>query len=120
MKRNHPVLVVVSLLAIGYAVVLFLLALDALGQETITVADMLGWSIHSIPSLIILVIVVVGWKRPKVGSLGFAALTVGFAWFFRGGGDWISYVIILGVPVLLAILYAIVWMTSTQTGDKES
>jgi hypothetical protein len=113
-KFIRLLLVIGSVLALAYALVLFLLAMDSFESDTIALRDILGFGIHSVPSLIVMILALVGWKTPLWGCLGFFAVAVGFLLFFGGGNDTISFTMITGIPLVLAIIYAVVWFASRK------
>lgn len=113
-KFDRLLPIIGAIIAIAYALVLFILALDSFGSETVTLRDVLGFGIHSIPSLIVLIVALVGWKNPFWGGLGFIAVTIAFFLFFGMGDDIISCSIITGIPLALAIIHMLVWFASRK------
>lgn len=67
-----------------------------------------------IGSVLALAYALVGWKTPLWGCIGFFAVAVGFLLFFGGGYDTISFTMITGIPLVLAIIYAVVWFASRK------
>ena len=117
-KTVRLLLVIGSVLAVAYALVLFLLAMDSFESDTVSFRDILGFGIHSVPSLIVTVMALVGWKKPLWGGLGFIAVAVGFLVFFGVGDDTISFIMITGIPLVLVIIHAVVWFASRKDSKE--
>jgi hypothetical protein len=84
----------------GLAMAAFLavFALDALNRPSF--AQILpAAAIHLLPSLLVLAIVVVGWRFEWAGAIGFIALAVVYAAMVWGRIDWIAAI---SLPLLVA------------------
>ncbi|MGH9371166.1 MAG: DUF7670 domain-containing protein [Vicinamibacterales bacterium] len=95
------------ILGIGIGIFLSGFALDAVeaGQPfSQTVADVL---VHLLPSLGILAIVVLSWRRQWIGGLAFLILAAGYAVEVRFRLDW---VLVISGPLLIAgLLFLWAW-----------
>lgn len=69
------------ILSITYILFLSLFALDAF-SETITLEIILGFIIHLIPSITLLIILLIAWKYEKVGGIIFMILGIVFTFAF--------------------------------------
>jgi len=76
--------------------------------------EILGFLIHSIPSLLLIIILIVAWKWPKIGGiilLTFAALFTGFYLYsFRSADSiwaWANLLILAGPIFLAGILFLV-------------
>lgn len=96
--------------------ILSLLFVAFLSLFALDVFDMYsGWSailpllIHLVPSIILLIVVLVAWKRDMVGAvffLGFALFYIGKAGLYR---NWSWYLLIPGPAVLVGALFLVNW-----------
>jgi hypothetical protein len=102
-------------MARGFAI-LFLLfvsmfALDVFGAGYSPLETLVALTMHLIPSMVILGIIVLAWRWPWVGTVAF----LGFAlWYLAISWDdlpaALSAVLLLsGIPTLVAILYLLSW-----------
>lgn len=74
-----------------------------------------GWNavlpflIHSIPSFVLLIVVIAAWKRDLVGAVAF--LVAAIAYVFSVGFDrpWSWYATISGPAALVGILFLLGW-----------
>jgi hypothetical protein len=89
----------------GAAVSLFvaLFALDAFNGQPLT-RTLPAVAMHLVPAAIVAAVVVVAWRHPWVGALGFGALAVAYAASVPARLDWI--VAISGPLAITAILFA--------------
>jgi hypothetical protein len=88
------------------AVFLGLFALDAF-NETSVVAAFAAFTIHLIPSLLVLTVVAVAWKFEWIGAIAFLGLAVLYAMMVRGRMDWM--IAISGPLALVGVLFLVSW-----------
>ena len=68
---------------------------------------LLGFLIHNIPFLILVIIIWLTWNRPLIGGLLFIALGIAFLVFFHTYRRWDTFAVITGPPLVAGILYLI-------------
>lgn len=74
-----------------------------------------GWKavvpflIHSLPSLIVLAVVLVSWKRKLAGAIFFAGFSVWYVWSVGWGKPFSWYLLIAGPALLIAVLFFVDW-----------
>lgn len=64
---------------------------------------------HNIPSFIMIVILVIAWKREQVGGVILMVFMVAFGLFFflRSGNFMYGTLIMLGIPFLIGVLFVV-------------
>ena len=85
-------------LAIALIVFLSLFSLDVF-QGGFSGAAILGFLIHSIPAILLLILLIIAWKRPRLGGILFLAAGIVEIFFFRVN-EWMTFFIII-LPVLI-------------------
>lgn len=86
-------------LAIILIVFLSLFALDVFSGDALFIKKLGGFFVHLIPSFILLLILIISWKKPLIGGSLFILLSIAFAFFFR------TY---RSVPTFLGITFPVV------------
>jgi len=78
---------------------------------------LLGLFMHNIPSLILLAVLIISWKKEIVGAIGFALFAIILAGFYifnfiknPTGFYFLSYILIMcGPPLIVAYLWYLNW-----------
>ena len=99
MKTTYPLLRwAPRLLGIGLSVFVGSFALDAFGSDApiaIQVGDFLQ---HVMPALALLLVVIVGWRRPLIAGALLLALAISYAlWAYKH----LSWVVVISGPIML-------------------
>jgi hypothetical protein len=92
-------------LGLLFAVFISLFALDALGAGEPLWQQVFGFLIHLIPTLLVVGVVIVGWRWPLMGGvlcLGLGLLYVALAW---KSVSWAAYAAIVGPIWLTGLLF---------------
>jgi uncharacterized membrane protein YidH (DUF202 family) len=98
----------VSTLLITFFVSLF--SLDVFEMEAAPLEMLGGFLIHNIPSIGMLVLLILAWKRPVVGFVAFLVAAAVFAFFFVRGIFSLPNLFLFVLPVLLiAFLFYADW-----------
>ena len=66
--------------------------------------------LHLIPTYIVIIVLIVAWRREWVGAIlfiGLAVLWVGWAW---GRFPWVAYVVMSGPLLVAGILFLLNWI----------
>lgn len=71
-----------------------------------TLADFLG---HNIPSFVMIIILIIAWKRENIGGilLMLCALGFGIFLFFRMDKSMLGTFVMLGIPFLIGALFVV-------------
>jgi hypothetical protein len=100
-------------LGLGVSLFLGLFALDAFGQGKPLAESLPGFLIHLAPAALVLVVVLISWRRAWIGAVIFAMLAVGYAWMAITRLDWI--LVISGPLFLVGCLFFVSWwMTQSE------
>ncbi|MFH0962095.1 MAG: hypothetical protein V1820_05425 [archaeon] len=85
------------ILAVAFALFIELFAFDS--------ESLLGFLMHSLPSIIVLAVAFFSWKKPSLGAWGFLLLGTAFTTFFRTWTSPFSLLLISGPLFLTSVLY---------------
>lgn len=105
---------IVLVCTLGYALMLCMLASDVSADQPMLLASI----VHATPALLVAIGALLGWKRPHIGCLWFCLVTIGFFLFFDPGSDFVSIMIVNGLPLLLSASHAILWAVSRRINTK--
>lgn len=113
MHRAVPILLhwLPRLLALLHSVFIGLFAFDVFDLDIGLWQSLLAFAIHLIPSLAILAVLIVSWRRPLVGAAGFLLLGVLFFWRLYDPRDGIAFLYLLVPSVACALLYLCEWFS---------
>jgi len=101
------------------AAFLSLFALDAIEHGKGIGQVLLALAIHLIPSLVLVAVVLLAWRRPWVGACLFGAAALGYALMVgRTHLDWIA--VISGPLLLTAVLYFLSWDRGHRRQAREA
>ena len=99
---------VLGILIVG---VLTLLSTDVFAAGYPFWQSMLGFLIHMLPALAVLVLLILSWRWEWVGALGFIAFAVWYiAITWSSDMHWSAYAILSGIPGLIGILFLLGWV----------
>lgn len=84
--------------AIGYIIFLSLFSLDVFTGTSPLSVVLMGFLIHLIPSYILLIALIVAWKKETVGGVFFLFLAVAFTLFFQTYTE-VGYFILISIPI---------------------
>jgi hypothetical protein len=76
-----------------------------------------GFLMHNLATIVMIVALVLGWRREWAGAIGFFAAGL---WFLRmaNAGDWGFVLVFVGIPVLVAVLFLVGWIYRKQIRVK--
>ena len=99
----------------GILFVLFLslFALDIFDMQLGFWGTVVGLFMHLIPNIVLIIVIVLAWKREWVGAVGFLGWAIFYVARFHGF-DWIAYVMIAGIPALIGLLFLVGWIWRKQ------
>jgi hypothetical protein len=103
------------ILTVLYALFLALFAFDIFDGTSGFWNIVFGLMIHLIPTVIILAILALSWRRGWIGALLFPAFGMWYIVIGWGRQHWSVFVIITGPLFLAGILYAIDWFSQRKT-----
>ncbi|MBN2567768.1 hypothetical protein JXB02_06830 [Candidatus Woesearchaeota archaeon] len=65
----------------------------------------IGFLMHMLPSLLLVVALVIGWRWPIVGGWIFLMMGIAFVFFFNTYRQILSLLLISGPPIVLGVLF---------------
>jgi hypothetical protein len=95
-------------LGILFVAFLALFALDVFDMGLGFWDTLVALTMHLLPNFVLLAIVILAWRWPWVGGVGFLGFAAVYMATFRGF-DWLTYVMIAGIPALIGLLYLADW-----------
>ncbi len=114
MSVNKVILWTPRILSIVLILLMFMLSFDVFDSNEEWYMIALGFLIHNIPVYVLIIALIISWKRPLIGAILFIAAGIFYSVFMliRGGFDMISAVLTLGLPaILIGVLF---WMTEKR------
>lgn len=93
-------------LGLLFAAFVSLFALDVFGEGHTLGETLLALAHHLFPTALILIAVLLGWRWPWAGALGFAALAAAYGLMIAHHFRWGWFAIIGGPALLTAALFA--------------
>ena len=110
---NEPIKRVVywtpRILCIVFAVFISLFAFDVFEEGKGFWETSVALLIHLVPTIIIVAVLVVSWRREWIGGILFIALGIFYIVWAWGRFPWTTYAIISGPLILMGILFLLSW-----------
>ena len=108
-KGNHTMTLVLRILLIIMILFFALFSLDVFEDGGKFWDMVLGFIMHNIPSFVMIIILIIAWKRENIGGilLMFGILGVGVFLMFRMDNFMWGTVIMLGIPFIIGLLFVI-------------
>lgn len=95
------------ILGILYICFISLFALDAFSGEVRFLEKIVGFIIHLIPSLVLILVLLIAWKNERMGGFLFVVLSLAFTLFFNTYRNWIAFLFISSPVLVIGILFVI-------------
>ncbi|MDD2215266.1 MAG: hypothetical protein PHE41_01640 [Eubacteriales bacterium] len=95
------------ILAIIFILFITLFSLDVFSMEGSIFLKIGAFLIHSIPSLVLAIILIISWKRPRLGGFIFIIIGIAFTIFFKTYYRLDIFLLISFPPMLVGILFFI-------------
>lgn len=97
------------ILGILFVLFISIFAADAFGQGHSFWQTLVDLSMHLLPSFVLLAAVVLAWRWPWVGTLAFWGFAIQYLIVFGGSFPWSVYVLLMGLPILIGLLFLMDW-----------
>lgn len=107
------------ILSMVFILFLTLFAFDVFEGDASFIKKLGGFIIHLIPNFILILILILSWKREWIGALAFILTGLAYVIFFWGRFPVPTYLIISGPLFLIGILFWINWIYR-KNGKKVS
>jgi len=88
------------IVAIIYTVFISIFALDAFSKDYSLLENIIAFTIHLIPSFVLLVLTVIAWKWQTLGGILFILVSIIFTFFFKSYRHFWGFTLIT-IPILL-------------------
>ena len=104
-------------LAIIFIALISIFAMDVFAGDAPFIKKLGGFLVHLIPSFILVLILLISWRKPIIGGFLFILISIAFAFFFR---TYRSVPTFLGItfPVALAGILFIVFDLATKKRQR--
>lgn len=116
-SRHELIVWAPRIVGIGLALFLGIFATDVFIENRGIVGTLVAVAMHLIPAIVVLALVLIGWRHEGVAGLCFVALAVFYAATSLENPAWI--VVIAGPLALLSALFFYSWWVKTH-GPPES
>jgi hypothetical protein len=97
------------LAAIGIIFFVSLFSLDVFEIEATLLEQLVGFVMHSLPSITLILVLVVAWRRPVVGFIAFLIAGLFFLRFVISGPDLAHFLLFSGPLLLVSALFYADW-----------
>jgi hypothetical protein len=108
------------ILCLLFAGFISLFALDVFDEGYGFWKTLLALAVHLIPTWIVLIVLVISWRRGWVGGILFAALGALYLVNCWGRFHWSTYALISGPLFLMGLLFFLGWLWDRKTGADAS
>jgi hypothetical protein len=112
-QSNLPVLWIARVLGIAVCVFFAVFAMDAWEPGKSVARVVTDVLIHLLPSAVVLTIVVMSWRRPRIGGVAFVVLAVVYAALVGFRFGWV--LAISGPLLIVGLLFLWSWRLHTGT-----
>ena len=97
-------------LCILFAVFLSIFSLDVFEEGLGFWETILALLVHLVPVYVVIIVLVIAWRREWVGAILFTVLAVSYVVAAWGRFNWSAYASISGPLVLLGVLFLLNWI----------
>jgi hypothetical protein len=101
-------------LCILFAALLSLFAFDVFSEGVGVGEAILAFLLHLIPVYLVVIVLVVAWRREWVGAVLFNALAAFYVLWTWGRFHWSAYAVISGSLALIGVLFLVNWIYRAQ------
>ena len=98
------------ILCILFAVFVSMFALDVFGEGYGFWKTVVAFLIHLVPTYIVIIALVVAWRREWIGAILFIGLAVFYLVWAWGRFTWITYLAMSGPLFLVGVLFLVNWL----------
>jgi len=97
------------ILTILVALFLSVFAFDVFEGKKAFLEILAALVLHLIPTFLVVVLLVLAWRRELIGVVAFAGLAIAYVGFFWGRFPWVAYAAISGPLLLVSVLFLLSW-----------
>ena len=112
MKHNNPVIIrwTARIMSIVFAAFLSVFALDIFNEGNNFWNTAIGLFMHLIPSFLILLVLIISWRKEWIGGIVYCMLGLAYIIFAWGKFHWSAYALIAGPLFIIGVLFFISWV----------
>ena len=97
-----------------------LFALDSFEGDKNLIKKLLGFIIHLIPTFILILLLIISWRRELIGSLACFLLAVSYLIMTWGNFPLSTYLLISGPLFLVSVLFGLNWIKRKKHNNQQS
>jgi hypothetical protein len=101
-------------LALVFAGFVSLFALDVFGAGQSVGETIVALLIHLIPTYVIVVALIISWRRDWAGAILFPALALAYPLVFSTTFHWSVYAVMMGPPLVIGALFLAAWVSKRR------
>lgn len=105
------------ILSIVFILFLTLFSFDVFGTDAPLYQEIFGFFIHTLPSIALLIILILGWKKPFYTGVLYLILAIFFTVFFKTYQSTYSFILLSLLPAIIGVLF-IVYKKNKRKMDK--
>ncbi|MCX6575166.1 MAG: hypothetical protein NTV82_02105 [Candidatus Aminicenantes bacterium] len=114
--KTRKLIWIPRVLAIVFILFLSLFGLDVFSENAPFLKKLGGFFMHSIPSIILLLILLIFWKKTLVGGFLFILFSIAFTLYFRTYGSLSTFLLLTFPVVLVGILFIALDLMTKKSG----
>ena len=118
-SQNRIIFWTPRMLCILFAIFISLFSLDVFGEGYGFWKTIEALLIHLIPTSIILIVLIVSWRRSWAGTIIFVILAAYYIFMTRGHQHWSAYVLISGSLFVISLLFMADWLSGKRPRQGE-
>ena len=107
---KRPLFWTPRILCILFAVFVSMFAADVFGEGYGFWETVVALLIHLVPTYIVIIALVVAWRRDWIGAILFIGLAVFYLVWAWGRFTWINYLVMSGPLFLVGVLFLVNWL----------
>ena len=107
---KRPLFWTPRILCILFAVFVSMFAADVFGERYGFWETVVALLIHLVPTYIVIIALVVAWRRDWIGAILFIGLAVFYLVWAWGRFTWINYLVMSGPLFLVGVLFLVNWL----------
>jgi len=112
--KTNKLICIPRVLAIVFIVLLLSLGLDVFSENAPFIKKMYGFFVHSVPSFVLILILVIFWKKPLIGGFLFILFSIAFTLHFHTYRS-LPGLLFLTLPVvLIGLLFIVVGLIAKK------
>lgn len=114
--KEHWFIWIPRVLMILFGAFMLLMSFDSFDGNASIWQKLLGFLIHNLPLIVLMLIVWQTWHRPFLAGVFLLVLSATFTYFFRNRDNVLALLVVGGTPVLAGILFIVAhYLRGTKT-----